>query len=96
MGLIVETAKIRNTEIDITNVYVRLQYVALADGINCMVNLTGYPSKELYTTLKQVETNIDPNLRVTCGEGQVQDLLTVHELVKTALEGKGFTVTIDL
>lgn len=96
MGLIIEKAKIRNTEIDIENVYVRLQYVALANGVNCIVNLTAYPSKELHTSLKLVETNIDQNLNVSCPDGQPQNIDVVHGLVKTALEEKGFVVTIDL
>lgn len=96
MGLIIETAKIRNTEIEIQNVYVRLQYVALANGVNCIVNLTCYPSKEQHSTLKIVETNIDQNMNVACGEGEVQNIDVVHNLVKAQLENKGFTVSIDL
>lgn len=96
MGLFIEKAKFRNTEIEIENVYVRLQYVALANGLNCIVNLTCYPSKEQHASLKQIETNVDQNLNVTCGEGQLQNIDVVHDLVKTVLEEKGFTVTIDL
>lgn len=96
MGLIIEKAKIRNTELEIENVYARLQYIALANGVNCIVNLTCYTSKEEHTSLKQIETDIDQNLNVSCGEGQLQNIDVVHELVKTALEEKGFTVSIDL
>ena len=96
MGLIIEKAKIRNTEIEIENIYVRLQYVAMANGVNCIVNLTCYGSKQDHVSLKQIETNVDQNMNVACGEGQLQNIDVVHDLVKTVLEEKGFTVTIDL
>lgn len=96
MALLVNNAKFKNTEVTSPEVYVRLQYVALADGKKVSVALLSGLNKENALAYNSIATNIPENLLIELPEGQVQDLATIHNVVKTELEAKGFTVTIDL
>lgn len=99
MALIVNSVKFPNTDLALTNVYVRLQYTALADGKSIVVNLTCFESKIKFDELKPLTMNFPNNFRVECGIGQEQNLLVAHELSKNYLEniqGMNYSVTIDL
>ena len=95
MGLLVSKTKFKNTEIEAPQMYVRLQYVAMADGKKTQVLLKSGLNKEAVLNWETVATNLPENLMVEMGE-QKQDLDVIHNLVKAELEAKGFEVVIDL
>lgn len=96
MALLVSKSKFRNTEITAPELYVRLQYTCPADGTKANVNLLVGLDKQSTLTNKLVATTIPEFTIATIPTGQNQDLLTIHELVKSELELKGFEVTIQL
>jgi hypothetical protein len=95
MALLVSNAKFKNTEIQTPQMYVRLQYVAIADGLKTSVMLKSGLTKEAVSSGETVATDLPENLMLEMGE-QKQDLDVIHNLVKVELEAKGFEVVIDL
>ena len=102
MALIInatETAKlsVKGLNIDLPLVYARIKWQSPIDGKSIQYSLVPFLDKENYK-------NDNPCPVTFAGgaggfllqEGQIQDLQTIHELVKTELETKGFVVTIDL
>lgn len=96
MALIIATAKFQNSQVGVTNAYVRLQFTALANGTEIMAVLTAYENKQKFVENKPLFLQIPGNLRVVCSANQQQDLTTTHELCKEILEEMGYSVTIDL
>ncbi len=96
MALLVSNSKFRNTEITAPELYVRLQYTCPADGTKANANLLVGVDKQATLTNKLIATDIPEYLQVLIPEGENQDLLVIHELVKSDLESKGFSVTIQL
>ena len=98
MSLLLKNAKFKNTEITAPDVYIRLQYVAQADGKKVSVMLMSGLDKAAALTWRTVPTNIPENILVEVPEGANQDLAVVHDAVKTALVALklGFEVTIQL
>ena len=86
--------KFNNTEITIDNVYVRLVFVAKANGTDVEVELIPYESKEKYDESLQINNTNLP--RTISGEVTNQNLEEVHILVKEKLEELGFEVEIQL
>jgi hypothetical protein len=95
MALLVSNTKIKNTEIEAPQLYVRLQYVAMADGKKTQVLLRSGLNKEAVLNWETVATNLPESISLEMGE-QKQDLEVIHNLVKAELETKGFEVVIDL
>ena len=96
MGLLVNNAKFKNTEINAPQVYARIQYFAQADGKKVNAKLIVAKDKADALAWKEIATNLPETLALTLGDTQNQDLLTIHELIKGVLETAGFGVTIDL
>lgn len=96
MALIIATSKFQNSQVEVTNAYVRLQFTALANGTEIMAVLTAYENKQSFIENKPLFLQIPGNLRVMCNANQQQDLITTHELCKQVLEDMGYSVTIDL
>lgn len=98
MALLVKNAKFKNTEITAPELYVRLQYVALADGKKAQVALMSGADKAAALAWKAIPTNLPEHVLVELAEGQAQDLVTIHDLVKANIEALdlGFDVTIQL
>lgn len=96
MALIVATSKFQNSQVEITNAYIRLQFTALPNGIDIMAVLTPYENKQKFVENKPLFLQIPGNLRLVCGANQQQDLNTTHQLCKEVLEEMGYSVTIDL
>ena len=98
MALLVNNAKIKNTELTAPEIYVRLQYTAMPDGKKTTVLLLTGLNKELALTYQEIATNLPKGINLEMAEGQLQDLATIHELVKAHLEGLdlGLEVTIQL
>lgn len=99
MGLIVKNkdgnnVKISNTDIIIDNVYLRLVYVAKANGEDVEVELLPYQDKSKYTEGLVLNNITLP--RVVEGKVVEQTLVDVHDLTKDKLEDLGFDVEIDL
>jgi len=95
MALLVSNTKIKNTEIEAPQLYVRLQYVAMADGKKTQVLLRSGLNKEAVLNWETVATNLPESLSIEMGE-QKQNLDVIHNLVKVELEKQGFEVVIDL
>ena len=96
MALIIANSKFLNSNIEITNAYLRLTFMAQANGKDMVVNLMAYENKEKYITNKVISLEIPTSVRLTCNEGEQQDLIVAHNLCKTFLEQQGYVVTIDL
>lgn len=99
MALIVTNTEVKqtlfnNTNITIDNLYVRLTYFAKSNGINVEVELIPYIDKPSYLEAKDIKNLNLP--RVISGEVLRQDLLDIHNLVKSKLEDLGYNVTLDL
>lgn len=98
MALLVKNAKFVNTEVTAPEVYVRLQYLAMANGTTASVALMTGLDKAGALAYAAIPVNLPEQLLVNVEEGQAQDLATIHNLVKTNLEALelGFEVTIQL
>lgn len=96
MALIINTVKIKNTDIVINNVYARLTFTALANGSTSNVNLAVFINKTGYIENKLIQTDLENSFFVTCSENQMQDNSTIHELAKVKLEELGYQVIIEL
>lgn len=96
MALIINTVKIKNTDIEINNVYARLTFTALANGTTSNVNLAIFVNKAGYLANKLIQTDLINSFFVNCSETQMQDNATIHELTKAYLEELDYTVTIEL
>ena len=96
MALIIANSKFLNSNIEITNTYLRLNFLAQPNGKDMVVHLMAYESKENYLSNKPLYLQIPTSVRVTCNEGEQQDLIVAHNLCKTFLEQQGYVVTIDL
>tara|TARA_R110000803_G_scaffold69326_1_gene131650 strand:+ start:17161 stop:17460 length:300 start_codon:yes stop_codon:yes gene_type:complete len=95
MALLVSNTKIKNTEIEAPQLYVRLQYVAMPDGLKTQVLLRSGLNKEAVLNWETVATNLPESMMLEM-LGLKQDLDVIHNLVKTELEKQGFEVVIDL
>jgi hypothetical protein len=91
---ITNSVNIQNTTISINNVYVRLIFVAKANGTDVEVELIPYESKEKYDESLQINNTNLP--RTISGQVTNQNLEEVHILVKEKLEELGFEVEIQL
>lgn len=99
MALIVNSIKFKNIDVSVENVYVRVHFVALADGKTIGVHLTCFENKIKFQEGKSLDLDFPLNVTVKCGVDQQQTLQVAHELAKTYLEnleGKNYIVTIDL
>jgi hypothetical protein len=96
MALLINNAKFKNTEVTAPQIYARLQYVALPDGKTTAVSFLTGLNKAGALAYESIATNLPEQLKIVIPDGQAQDLATIHEVVKTELETKGFEVTIDL
>lgn len=96
MALIIANSKFLNSNVEITNAYLRLTFMAQANGKDMVVNLMAYESKEKYLSNKIISLQVPTSIRVTCNEGEQQDVIVAHNLCKTFLEQQGYVVTIDL
>ena len=96
MALLINNAKFKNTEIEAPQIYVRLQFVAFADGKTSSVQLLTGLNKQEALAWQSVSTNLPEQIFVNMKESESQDLATIHNAVKAKLEAEGFEVTIDL
>jgi hypothetical protein len=96
MALLLNNCTIKNTELAIENVYGRVQFVANMDGKTTPCSISYYENKEAFAENKSILVNAPDIFLLIMEDGEVQDLSTIHSLLKTKLEDKGFEVTIEL
>lgn len=96
MALLINNAKFKNTTVTAPQVYVRLQYVALADGKKTSVSLLTGLDKESTLSWKTLSTNLPEQFLLEMAENEIQDLAVIHNKVKSELEKDGFEVVISL
>lgn len=96
MALLINNAKFKNTTVSAPQVYVRLQYVALADGKQTSVVLLTGLDKESALTWSGISTNLPEQFLLEMNDNETQDLAVIHNKVKAELESKGFEVIVSL
>ena len=103
MAIIIEKAKIKNTDIELSNVYGRLSFHAMPDGTRASANLTCYMSKADYDLSKaptfehkHLALEVPYSFNLEIGETEKQDLAVIHAKVTADLVEKGFKATVDL
>tara|TARA_R110000744_G_scaffold176058_4_gene294927 strand:- start:508 stop:795 length:288 start_codon:yes stop_codon:yes gene_type:complete len=94
MALTVNTTKIQNTDIEVSNVYVRIQSLCLSDGKKVANQLTSYLSKEDFLANKPVVTEIPTNVMVVLSETENQDIDTIHNAIVGKLSELGVVASI--
>lgn len=103
MGLIINSTEekkitIQGTEIELPNVYARLEFAGRADGYKLEIAVATYASKTAYISkASQLSTNVPQGtLNVDLKEGEIQSVETAHAYAKAAFEQEGYNVEIDL
>lgn len=96
MALLINNTKFKNTDVTTPQLYSRIQFMAFPDGKKTGVKLFTALNKQGALNWQLIETDLPEQLVFEMAEGQTQDLATIHQLVKTELETKGFEVTIQL
>lgn len=103
MAIIIEKAKIKNTDIELSNVYGRLSYQAMRDGSKTSAHLVFYTSKSEYELSlpptyihKQIILDIKDNFNLILTKDENQDLIVIHNKVVAELIKLGFNVTSDI
>lgn len=103
MGLLVNATAdkkitIQGTEIEIPNVYVRLEFAGRADGKTLEVNVSTYASKDAFkNNASLLSTNVPiGSFSTEILQEEYQGIETAHKYAKLALEQQGFDVVIDL
>ena len=102
MALIIKATEdkkinIAGTELQLPEVYARLEFVGRADGLSLEVASATYTSKATFEQGKPVFTDLPSgNVNATIEPSEEQSLDTAHKYAKMAYEQLGFEVVIDL
>mgnify|MGYP000200228056 CR=1 FL=1 len=103
MAILITQAKIKNTEITVNNIYGRLSFQAMPNGVNASANLTFYLTKADYELSKsptfehkQIMVDVKNTFSLELSEGENQDLVVVTNKVVAELINLGFTATSDI
>jgi hypothetical protein len=103
MGLIIKSTEnqpivIKGTNIEVPNVYGRLEFAGRADGKTLEIAIMTYASKEAFKeSASQLSTNVPQgSFAVELQEGESQSVETSHIYSKQVLEQQGYDVEIDL
>lgn len=102
MALIIkatETLKINisGTELELIEVYARLEFVAKADGKTLEIYTTTYLNKNTFEDGRIVSTNTPTQvINVAIEPTEQQSLETAHNYAKAFYEQLGYEVVIDL
>lgn len=103
MGLIINSTEekkitIQGTEIEMPNVYARLEFAGRADGKKLEVAIATYASKQAYKSGASVlSTSVQQgSFSVEILPSESQSIDTAHEYAKQAFEQMGYTVEIDM
>ena len=103
MGLIIKSKEkqpivIKGTNIEVPNIYGRLEFAGRADGKTLEIVIMTYVSKEAFKDgTSQLSTNVSQgSFTIELQEGESQSVETVHIYSKDFLEGQGYDVELDL
>jgi hypothetical protein len=103
MGLLVNATAdkkilISGTDIEIPNVYVRLEYAARANGTTLEIAIATYASKQAFKDgAGAIFTDVQQGaFTVELQEGQGQDLTSAELYSKIGLENLGYSVEIEV
>jgi hypothetical protein len=103
MGLIINSTEekkitIQGTEIELPNVYARLEFAGRADGKTLEIAVATYASKNAYKGgASTISTNVPQGtLNIELQEAELQSVETAHAYAKLAFEQEGYSVYIDL
>ena len=103
MGLLIQPTQdkkihIKGTEIELNQVYIRLEFGCRPNGQDVEISFYTYANKSAYQTGNYLPTdlpvgNISKSIDLAT---QTQSVQTVHDLTKIYFEELGYQVTIDL
>ena len=99
MGLIIKNnVVISGTQIELPEIYGRIEFAGRADGKTLEVAVATYASKNAFKQGASVlSTNVPQgSFTVQIQERELQTVETAHEYAKKALEQQDFEVVIDL
>lgn len=98
MGLVLNKTKIKGTEIEVNNVYIRLHFSAMTNGATIQITPFVYLDKTSFVSgADAIATDIDETtIQVDVLPTEIQSVETCHKYAKQAFEQLGYTVTIDL
>lgn len=103
MAIIIEKAKITNTDIEVSNIYARVSFNAMFDGARTSANLICYTSKAAYELSKaptfehkQINVEVPSSFNFSLGADENHDLKIIHDKVVAELVSKGFKASSDL
>ena len=101
MGLFIrpteeKTIKISGTDIELNEVYGRIEFVGRQDGKTLEIATTTFVNKQTYTEGKPIFTDIPQgNFYTQLEIGEVQSIQTALDYAKIGFEQLGYEVTID-
>jgi len=89
---------ILGTDLEISSVYLRIEFNSRMNGETLDLNAIPYASKQMYlngipVTVDILSPKISKNINTTT---QVQGVDAAHALLKAYYEENGYTVTIDM
>jgi hypothetical protein len=88
---------ISGTDLELTEVYGRIEFAARADGKTLEINVGTFVNKAEFKKGNRVATNITSgNIMTTLEEGELQSVETAHKYAKLAYEQAGYDVIIDI
>ena len=99
MGLIISgKITITGTEIEVPNVYGRIEFAGRADGKTLEVAVATYASKSAFESgASALSTNVQQgSFNAEILPTELQSIDTAHEYSKQAFEQLGYTVKIDM
>ena len=102
MGLIIKATEnlkinISGTELELTEVYGRLEFTAKADGKTLDIYTTTYVSKTTFNEGRVVSTDVPIRvISVAIEETEQQTIQTAHKYAELTYEQLGYEVIIDL
>jgi hypothetical protein len=103
MGLLInateeKTITITGTEIQVPNVYGRIEFAGRADGKTLEISIATYASKEAFENgASALSTDVPQgNITVEIQPTELQSIETAHTYGKLAYEQYGYEVVIDL
>ena len=99
MGLIIKgQITIQGTEIELPEVYGRLEFAGRSDGKTLEIAVATYASKSAFTSgASIISTNVQQgNMNVELKAGEMQSIETAHQYAQQAFEQLGYTVEIDM
>jgi predicted ATPase len=102
MALIIKATEdkkinIAGTDLEISEVYGRLEFVGRANGLSLEIAVATFTSKVTFEQGKPVFTDLPSgNVNATIEVTEEQSLDTAHKYAKLAYEQLGYEVVIDL